>query len=77
MAKQVFQRTKPHVNQTISKLQDLGLSSTGARQAAAGQMVTNAQDRERLAVILSAVGGGSSKGGGGYTITVKFPPDID
>lgn len=54
MAKEQFERVKPHINQTVSRLQQLGISSMGARQALNGQSVTSAQDRANLAKLLSA-----------------------
>ena len=67
MAKDKFERTKPHVNVTARKLIDLGISSTGAYQAARALNVSNPRDRERLAEILAATTPG--KGDPLYRVT--------
>ena len=55
MAKEKFERTKPHVNVQSVRLQQIGISSIGARQALQGQPITDAGDRARVAEVLSAV----------------------
>ena len=59
MAKSTFIRTKPHVNvatalAAATRLQHLGMSLQGARQALNGEPVLNPADRLRLARILEA-----------------------
>ena len=54
MAKEMPHRTSPHASVAVAQLQKLGMSSVGARQAAAGQMVTRSDDRLVLAQILAA-----------------------
>jgi hypothetical protein len=57
MAKDVFQRTKPHVNVAtlVRLLQGLGVSESGASQFAKGQMVIAPEDRNRLTSIVFQV----------------------
>ena len=59
MAKEVFQRTKPHVNvgfpmQVTSSLRRTGLSAAGIEQALRGIVVSDPQDRAVIARILTA-----------------------
>jgi len=54
MAKDTFQRTKPHVNVgALFGLQKLGFSGLGVFQISNAQMVTDPQDRDLLAAVLT------------------------
>ena len=60
MPKETFQRNKPHCNvglQTSRRLQQAGVSELGARQALQGQIITDPDDRVRIADILTATTG--------------------
>ena len=61
MAKEKFERTKPHVNFQSVRLQQAGLSAIGARQALQGQPITDAADRAVVAEILNAIASNNSK----------------
>ena len=59
MAKEVFQRTKPHVNvasaaQVKALLRHVGLSPVGIQQALGGTVVSDPNDRAVIARILTA-----------------------
>ena len=51
MAKEKFYRTKPHVNG--GALAQIGFSALGILQITSGQMVTNPQDRDLAAEVLT------------------------
>jgi hypothetical protein len=56
MAKEKFCRNKPHVNiGSISTLRRLGLTAAGAQQVLSGRLVTNLDDREIVADLLSTL----------------------
>ena len=54
MANEQFESNSAHFAQTISKLQQVGISYLGAQQVLSGQQVTSPQDRALLANVVSA-----------------------
>jgi hypothetical protein len=54
MAKEQFERAKPHLSQAVGRLQRMGISALGAQQALNGQLVSSSQDRAQLARLISA-----------------------
>jgi hypothetical protein len=60
MAKEVFQRTKPHVNvgssaHVSTSLRNMGLSTLGIQQALRGIIVSDPQDRAVIARMLTVL----------------------
>ena len=54
MAKDKFERTKPHVNVwAMNGLAQLGFSAAGVHQIATGQIITDPEDRKLAAEILT------------------------
>ena len=52
MAKEQFQRTKPHVNAARLKLRQAGMSTMGIQQLLGGSLISSAQDRALVAEIV-------------------------
>ena len=68
MAKDQFYRTKPHVNAgALFGLQKLGFSGLGVFQIANAQVVTDPQDRDLVAAVLTEYAKSEVKY---YTITL-------